>query len=260
MFAPHPQEKPRGILAVHDSLVQHPQLSRACGELRLTVPTINTTWKIANRIQLNDEELEIVPSLSLKRGPKDWATSPMVHGKLDSDSGILSTLDGMNMVGIISKLPDSPDGLTKVDDILFATYIRFQSLTVLWDLADGINKGHPFGSPKPWVVQELQVLGFISIAEPVNDGTTGRPPQRLVINSWGKQLVEATRKYMGLDIPEEFSRMGRRRSGNRTRHFSRTDLLAAGFLARNQEVPERVRKRMSEYGKEELSRAHGVAL
>lgn len=260
MYGPHPQERPKGILAIHDSLMALPQLSRSCGELRLTVPVIHTAWKIAHQIQLNDEELEIVPSLSIKRGPTDWTVAPMVHGKLDSDSGILSTLDALNQAKIIPQLANQAAGLTKVDEILFATYIRYQPLTVLWDLADGINKGHRFGSPKPWVVEELQVLGFVSVAEPVSDGTTGRPPQRLVINSWGRQFVECTRKYMGLDIPEEYSRMARRRSGNRTPRYSRTDLLAAGYLARNQEVPEKVLKRMSEYGKEELSRVHGVEL
>lgn len=260
MFAVHPHDKPKAVLAVHDSLLPHSQLSRACGELHLTVPVIWTAWKIATRAQLTDEELNIVPSLSLKRGPKDWRTAPMVHGKLDSDSGILSALDGLRLAEILNQLPETPNEVTKVDDILFSTYIRFQSLTVLWDLADGIHKGHRFGSPKPWVVEELQVLGFISIAAPINDGTKGRPPQRLIINSWGNQFVECTRKYMGLDIPEEFSKMGRRLSGNRAPRFSRTDQLAAGYLARGQELPEKVRKRMSEYGKEELSKAHGVEL
>lgn len=260
MFAVSPENNPKGVLAIHDSLYAHPHLLRACSELHLTVPVIRTCWKIANRLQLDDEELEMVPGLSIKRGPADWRVALRVHGKLDSDSGILAALDGLNLAGLISQLPDKAEGITKVDDILFITHIRFQSLTVLWDLADGIHKGHRFGSPKPWVVQELQILGFISVSEPVSDGSKGRPPQRLVINSWGKQLVEATRKYMGIDIPEEFSRMGRRRSGNRVPSYSRTDLLAAGFLARDQEIPDRVKKRMSEYGREELSKVHGVEL
>jgi hypothetical protein len=261
MFAPHPQDSPRGLLAVHDSLIANAQLSRACGELRLTVPVINTAWKIANKLQLNEEELEIVPSLSLKRGPSDWSVAPMIGGTLDSDSGILSTLDGLNLSGIISQMPEEATGITKVDNILFSTYIRFQSLSVLWDLADGVTKGHRYGSPKPWVSQELQILGLVSLSEPISDGSKGRPPMRLVINSWGKQFVECTRKYMGLEIPEKFSKMARRLSGNRkTTHYSRTDLLAAGYLARGQELPERIRKQMSDYGREELSKVHGVEL
>lgn len=260
MFAPSPEINPKGVIAIHDSLYGFPQLLRACGELHLTVPVIWTTWKIANGLQLNDEELAIVPSLSLKRGPKDWRMSPMVHGKLDSDSGILSALDGLDHTGILAQLPKKAEGIMRGDQILFASHMRYQSLTVLWDLADGINKGHRFGSPKPWVVEELQVLGLISVSEPMPDGSTGRPPQRLVINSWGRQLVECTRRYGGVEIPEGFSRMARRLSGNRVPRFSRTDLLAAGYLANGQMVPERVKKRMSEYGKEELSKVHGVEL
>lgn len=261
MFAPTPDSNPKGILGIYDSLYAHPQLLRGCGELHLTVPVIWTAWKIANGLPLNAEEQEIVPSLSLKRGPRDWRVAPMVHGRLDSDSGILSALDGLDTSGILSQLPDSAAKAMRGDHILFSTQIRYQSLSVLWDLADGINKGHRFGAPKPWVVQELQTLGLVSIGEPVSDGSTGRPPQRLVINSWGNQLVKVTRTYGGIEIPTEFSKMARRLSGNRkVTHLSKTDLLAAGYLSRNQEVPERVRKRMSEYGKQELSKAHGVEL
>lgn len=260
MFALSPDSNPKGVLGIYDSLYAHPQLLRACGDLHLTVPVIWTAWKIANGLQLSDEELSIVPSLSLKRGPKDWRVAPMVHGKLDSDSGILSTIDGLDITSILDSLPKEPKGVLRGDHILSSALIRYQSLSVLYDLADGINKGHRFGSPKPWVVEELQVLGFISVSEPVPDGSTGRPPQRLVINSWGRQLVECSRKYSGFEIPEEFSRMARRLSGNRTPRYSRTDLLAAGYLANGHPVPERVLKRMSEYGKEELSKVHGVEL
>lgn len=261
MFTPSPLNNPVQALAIHDSLNGHPLILRSCGELHLTTPVINTAWKIANGLQLDDEELQIVPSLSLKRGPKEWRVAPMVHGKLDSDSGILSTLESLKFSGILQQLPENPSDATRADHILFATIIRYQSLSVLWDLADGVHKGHRFGSPKPWVAQELQILGLVTVLDPISDGTTGRPPQRLVINSWGKRFVDLTRKYGGMEIPEHFSKMARRLSGNRkATHYSRTDLLVAGYLARGQEVPERIVKRMSEYGKVELSKAYGVEL
>lgn len=260
MFAQSPENKPIGLLAIHDSLYPHPQLLRACGELRLTVPVILTAVKIANRQPLSDEEQEMITGLNLKRGPKDWRVAPMVHERLDSDSGILSTLDGLKRAGILQTLPANPSNLTRVDDILFSTQIRYQALSVLWDLADGIHKGHRFGSPKPWVVEELQILGFVAVSDPIPDGTKGRPPQKMTINSWGRQFVECTRRYMGLDIPEEFYRMARRRSGNLKPRFSRTDLLAAGYLSQGRTVPERIAQRMSEFGREELSKLHGVEL
>lgn len=182
----------------------------------------------------------------------------MVGGKFNEDSGFLSTIEWLKMEGILDQLPTEPQGITKIDEILFATYIRMQPLSVLWDLADGISKGSPHGSPKTWVIEELNLLGLITLAEPVKDGTKGRPPLRLIPTSWGLQFVETTRKYGGVEITDAYRRAARRRGGSARQRFTATDNLAAGFLSNGQLVPYQIKKRMSEYGKQELGKAYGV--
>lgn len=249
-----------GVVAKHNALIPHALLARAAEDLRLTTPTIHTALKFAFRQELTNEEQGILASFSLKRGPRDFLVTPMLNGAFDEDSGLLSTIDGLRLAGFLDLLPTKPEDALQPDDIMICGFLRWQPISVLWDLADGINKGHPFGAPKPWVVDELQVLGLVLVGEPVSDGTRGRPPKQLIITSWGRRFVELTRRRAGFEITDAYRRAARVKSSGARPRLNGTDKLVAGFLANRQPVPDRILKRMSDYGKQELSRAYGVEL
>lgn len=249
-----------GVSAKLDALIPLTRLAKDVEDLRLTTPIIHVVYKFANRIPLDEEEQKILPSLTIPRGSRDWIVTPLANGRIDGDTGILSLIEIIKMQGILETLPKRAEEALNPDQIMFCGFLRWQPISVLWDIVDGIHKASPFGSPKPWVVEELEVLGLITVGQPVSDGTKGRPPRQLNITSWGARFVELTRRHAGFEISDAYRRAARRRAGNRKPRLNLTDKLVSGYLSQGQQVPDRIKQRMSEYGRQELSKAYGVEL
>jgi len=245
-----------GGFAWFDKLASDNYLARLCSTLMLTTPVVHVAWKLAtgggNVALLSDEELRIFSGMTIPRGPVDERIAPVVDGKLDPDSGIFAVLDMLYQGGLLERIPKTPKDVFRPEAILLSAYIRVQSLSVLRDIAETKSQRSPFGHVKPWVSEELQILGFASIGEPISDGMPGRPARQLRLTSWGVAFAEATRKC-GIEITDTHRRLARKKTKYTARpKFNNTDRLVLGLINSGQEVPERHLKHMSELGREQI--------
>lgn len=247
-----------GVWARFGRLASDSYLAGLCSTLMLTTPTVLVANKAltptggAGEITFSPEEREILASFTIARGFGEERVTPLVDGRFDG--GTMATIDMLLRMDMISELPTNPKLATQPHQILFGSMIRFQSLSVLWDIVfDDLQKGSPFGRVKPWVMEELQILGLATLGHPMPDGKPGRPPRRIMVNSWGHALAHVT-KNCGVEVTDVHRQSARKKvSRSKVQRFTPTDILASGYLARGYEVPKHVLKGMSDYGRKTLN-------
>lgn len=250
----HQGPQANGVWARFGRLAADSYLSGLCSTLMLTTPTVLLADKVLNgggEISLTQEEREILASFNLPRGFGEDRVTPLVDGQFEG--GTRATIDMLKRIDMISELPTTPTHVTQPHQILFGSTIRCQSLSVLWDIVfDDLQKGSPFGRVKPWVMEELQILGFATLGPPIPDGKPGRPPRRIIVNSWGRKFAEVTRNC-GIEVTDVHRQSARKRViRSKVQRFNTADSLASGYLVRGYDVPANVIKGMSNYGKQTL--------
>lgn len=192
-----------GISGRHDLLQGQPRLKQQIHDLGglLTTPILHALTEITDKYPqgkptpLDSTDFPDSDSRIAALGclfPRGYGKSqePLLDdfGKMNLRSGIVELYQELEKIGLLARIPAMPSFANQGEEILLDGTIRWQSYCVLWDAVHS-HEYSAYGNIKPWVINELILLGFAGLKLHEND-KPGRPPRVIEPTSWGRRFVK----------------------------------------------------------------------